>query len=138
MAATDTAAGAEVAEAIRSAIARYAQASDDGRGADVAALYCEDGELEILDQLVVGREALAARTDAAAASRTAPQKHCVFNIVVTASGEDRAEATSDFVFLRIEGGAWQVAIAGRYHDRFERVAGQWLIRRRQAILQTAS
>ncbi len=56
-----TASYAATAAGVRAVIAAYAQAVDDGRYGDIAAMFCEDGSVDLpAAGVVAGREALYA------------------------------------------------------------------------------
>ena len=122
---------ADVAEGVRTAIACYTQALDDGRTDDVVATFCPDGVCEMPG---------AGRIEGAAALREAytewkpsrPQRHLVLNTVITEWDEDVAHATSDFVFVLKGEARWAVELVGRYHDVLHRDGGAWHFHRRVA------
>jgi 3-phenylpropionate/cinnamic acid dioxygenase small subunit len=63
-------------------------------------------------------------------------KHVTTNVIVEVEpGGDRAAARSYYTVLQqVEGGALQPVVAGRYHDRFERVDGAWRFAERDYTL----
>ncbi len=50
--------------------------------------------------------------------------HQIDNVVIDVDG-DGASARSYFCVLQVTGAGLHPVLAGEYHDRFERVAGQW-------------
>jgi len=53
-------------------------------------------------------------------------KHVITNLVIDhENGATQASARSYFTVLQQKDGAVQPVIAGRYHDRFEQVDGEW-------------
>jgi hypothetical protein len=127
---TSTPAG--VAEGIRAAIATYTLALDDGRTDDVVATFCPDGAVDIPGLGAhQGREAI--RAAFAAVEPTRPQRHLVFNTLITEWDHDRATAISDFVFaLKKDGGGWSMQMVGRYHDSLHRDGETWRFHQRRA------
>ena len=63
-------------------------------------------------------------------------KHVTTNVIVDVDpGGDHAAARSYYtVFQQVPGGSLQPIIAGRYHDRFERVDGVWRFAERDYTL----
>ncbi len=59
-------------------------------------------------------------------------KHVTTNLIIAATdGADQATAQSYYTVLQqLDGFALQPIIAGRYHDAFERVDGQWRLTER--------
>jgi uncharacterized protein (TIGR02246 family) len=124
---------AEVAERVRAAIAAYAQALDDGRSDDVVATFCPDGSVDI-PGLGAHRGHDALRSAFAAVAPKAPQRHLVLNTHVTRWSDEEAEATSDLAFAVKGGGAWAIALVGRYHDTLHRHDdGAWRFHRRRVV-----
>jgi len=120
-------------EAIRDLVARYAQLADRGRFADLAALFTDDGVLEVNDRPPArGREAiLALLTGAsdtlAAASPTRLVRHHVASVVVDVASPDSATASAYFLVVTDVGpDHW-----GRYRDQLVQQAGRWLFRHRR-------
>ncbi|GAA3204294.1 nuclear transport factor 2 family protein [Actinocorallia longicatena] len=125
----DHSAPALAAAGIRAVLGAHAQAQDDGRSADVVALYTPDGVLEIPGlPPVEGHEALRDAFLSWAPAR--PQKHLVSNTVVTSLSGDEASAASDVVFLQHSGSEWAVRLVARYDDSFRFRDGAWKIARR--------
>ena len=122
---------ADVAEGVRTAIAVYTQALDDGRTDDVVATFCPDGAVEMPG---AGRfEGVAALREAYAGwEPVRPQRHLVLNTVVTEWSGDEAEATSDFVFVLKGETKWAVQLVGRYHDVLHRDGDAWRFHSRVA------
>lgn len=127
---------ADATTGVGAAIAAYTQALDDGRTDDVIATFCPDGECDMPGLgRHVGHEAL---TKAYAALRpVVPQRHLVFNLLLTRWDDREACATSDVaLFLREESG-WTVRLVGRYHDVLHRDSGgQWRFHSRRAEFTT--
>jgi ketosteroid isomerase-like protein len=126
---------ADVAEGVRTAIAVYTQALDDGRTDDVVATFCPDGWVEMPGQ---GRfEGHAELREAYERwEPVAPQRHLVLNTVVTEWDAEVARATSDFVFVFKGGAKWSVELVGRYHDVLHRDGDAWRFHSRVAEFVT--
>jgi hypothetical protein len=119
-------------EKIREAIARYAHFADGGRFEELAALFAEDGALEI-----AGRAPLCGRTaivDFLNSVKQGPQtgtvrfiRHHVSSLRIDVRSADDATAASYF-FVVTERGPdhW-----GRYRDELVRVGEEWLFKRRR-------
>src|ERR1039457_3116588 len=106
---------AEVVEGVRTAIAVYTQALDDGRTDDVVATFCPDGGVEIPGMGTHrGREALHKAYSRWEPKR--PQRHLVLNTVVAEWSDTEATAISDVVFLLFGDSGWSVQLVGRYRD----------------------
>lgn len=121
-------------ECIRDTLARYTWSGDAGRIEDLAACFCDNGELEIRGEAVLaGRAAIVARLAAVTAAPAAPGlrrivRHNVANIRFTNVTRESAEVSSYFtVFTEIG-----LDHYGRYRDVFVPVAGDWLIAHRLA------
>ena len=122
---------ADVAEGVRTAIACYTQALDDGRTDDVVATFCPDGVCEMPGAGNI--EGAAALREAYAGWKPARhQRHLVLNTVITEWDEDVAHATSDFVFVLKGETKWAVELVGRYHDVLHRDGDAWRFHRRVA------
>jgi uncharacterized protein (TIGR02246 family) len=118
-------------EAIRDLIARYAHAADDGRSADYAALFVEDGVMESQGARRVGRAELAALIDGIYDYSI---KHLQLNTSIQLAG-DRATAQTDLQMLAMDpGGAWQITGCARYEDDLVRASdGNWLFAKRNCV-----
>ena len=120
---------ADVAAGVGDAIARYAQALDDGRTDDVVATFCSDG---VVDMIGLGhceghtelREAYARVVP------QRPQRHMITNTVITGWSDNEATAVSDLVFVRLGDAGWAVQLVGRYDDTFHCHDGVWTVHRR--------
>jgi hypothetical protein len=126
---------ADVAEGVRSAIARYTQALDDGRTDDVVATFCPDGRVELPGMgSHEGHEAL--RQAYSRWEPRQPQRHLVLNTLVTEWSDTEATAISDVVFLLLGDSGWSVQLVGRYHDTLHNDDGTWRFHRRAATFVT--
>ncbi len=126
----------EVAEGVRTAIAVYTQALDDGRTDDVVATFCADGRIEIPGMGTHrGREALHEAYSRWEPKR--PQRHLVLNTVVAEWSDTEATAISDVVFLVLGDSGWSVQLVGRYRDTLHHDGDHtWLFHHRAATFVT--
>ena len=123
---------ADVTAGVGAAIAAYTQALDDGRTEDVVATFCPDGSCDMPGLgRHTGHDAL--RGAYAPLKPTMPQRHLVFNLLLTAWDEQEARATSDVALLLRDESGWTVRLVGRYHDVLHRDDGdQWRFHSRHA------
>jgi hypothetical protein len=121
---------AATAAGVRAAIAAYAQAVDDGRRGDIAALFCADGWVDLPSAgVVVGRKAL----DALFRGEKPPSesRHIVTSTHITRWGADHAVAISDLVIVGAgDGEPWAFRSVGRYFDLLHSWDGGWLFHSR--------
>jgi 3-phenylpropionate/cinnamic acid dioxygenase small subunit len=127
-------------DAITTLLFRYAELMDSGDFAAVAGLFgharirvgpadgdtLDGGAMQTLwEQSVIRYPDGTPRT-----------KHVTTNVIVEVEpGGDRAAARSYYTVLQqVEGGPLQPIVAGRYHDRFERVDGAWRFAERDYTL----
>jgi hypothetical protein len=120
-------------DAIRELMAEYCFRLDDGRFAEMAALFTVDGTWETAFGAATGREAIAAlaadlRARAGAARPRAA--HLVTNIVITLDGE-RARARSNWLVMQNSPAGPKLGSGGAYLDDLVRVDGQWRFRHRK-------
>ncbi|MBL7491163.1 nuclear transport factor 2 family protein [Frankia sp. AgB1.9] len=121
--------------AIHMTLARYCHRCDDADFEGLVALFTADAVFTYGNRSAHGSaELLAFFRD----TQSRPQqrgKHLTVNEVYEPDGDrdDRVLAASDFVFLRFASGRLVPAIAGRYHDQFVRVDGEWRIARREVL-----
>jgi 3-phenylpropionate/cinnamic acid dioxygenase small subunit len=129
---------ADAFAAIEELLFRYATAIDAGDLDAVAALFAH-GAIATDDGTVIARGAEEVRdlyrsTTRIHADGTPRTAHLTTNAVIEVDDDDagRAESRSRFVVHQAvpptgddPGLALQPVIAGRYHDRFERVDGGW-------------
>jgi hypothetical protein len=126
---------AEVVEGVRTAIAVYTQALDDGRTDDVVATFCADGGIE-LPGMGTHRGHQALRDAYARWEPKRPQRHLVLNTVVAEWSDTEATAISDVVFLLLGGSGWSIQLVGRYRDTLHNDAGTWRFHHRAATFVT--
>jgi hypothetical protein len=123
-------------ESIRDLVARYAHAADRGRFDEVAALFADDGVLELPDDRTrTGRAAIQAflagtGTDLRAATGRPWVRHHVSSHRIVVHDPTGAEGFAYF-FVVTERGPdhW-----GRYHDRYAVTDGAWRFARRRVRL----
>lgn len=62
-------------------------------------------------------------------------KHVTTNAIIEVNEEDNSATSRSYftVFQALEGFALQPIIAGRYHDRFERMDGKWRFKERKML-----
>lgn len=106
---------ADVTAGVGTAISTYTQALDDGRTDDVVATFCPDGSCDMPGLgRHEGHEALRKAYEQTKPRQ--PQRHLVFNTVITTWDDDEAQATSDLAFLSKGDAGWTILLVGRYHD----------------------
>jgi uncharacterized protein (TIGR02246 family) len=123
----------EVAEHVRAIIAAHAQAQDDGRADDIAALYCVDGAFVVPGMgRFEGRDTIRDTWTAWAAATPADrlQRHIITNTVITGWDEREAGARSDAILLQKGESGWAVGVVARYHDTFRRTDEGWRLQLR--------
>lgn len=126
--------------AIGDALARYHLAGDRGRYAEMAAIFTEDGVLELPQGPVTGRRAIASamsgegRPAPVEGASSAFIQHHLTTSRVEVTGDGEARGWSSFLVMSPAG----VDHCGRYADTFREVEGVWLIARRKvAVLWTS-
>jgi hypothetical protein len=123
-------------EALRELVAAYAQLADGGRFDDVAALFTDDGILEIDDRPALrGRDAIRAflggtGTDLRTATSVPLVRHHTSNLRLEVATPAEARGSCYF-FVVTERGPdhW-----GRYRDAYRCVDGRWLLAHRRVRL----
>ncbi|HWP65947.1 MAG TPA: nuclear transport factor 2 family protein [Candidatus Limnocylindria bacterium] len=116
--------------AIRRLMTRYCHLVDDGAFDELPQLWSDDAELVLRGETAKGPAAITAMI---AALQTPERRgiHMGVNAIIDVDG-DMAQALSDFVFIRREGGPDPIVkFVGRYADRFVRTRDGWRIRRRE-------
>ena len=119
-------------DAIENLIYRYAECIDAGDLEGVAELFAH-GEVvnEGVEGSQKGREAVLALYRAATriyeGTRTPRTMHVTTNVIVEADEEAGTASSRSYftVFQQTPQLPLQPIIGGRYHDRFERVEGEW-------------
>jgi len=122
-------------EAIRALIHRYAELIDLGELDDLAALFAHGTwSSPGRGTPLRGTEQVRRAYDGVILYDGTPStKHVISNVTIEVMG-DAATARSYFTVLQARPDfPLQPIIAGRYHDRFERVEGRWRFADRQII-----
>lgn len=119
-------------EAIEDVFIRYASAYDEQEVEAAAALFTEDGTLQVSTAgvpLAAGREAIAAFLGAARAARAArgeQPRHLVDNVRVVASDGETADVVSTMALVLTHAdGSTTLDCAGTYTDRLVQRDGRW-------------
>jgi len=124
----------EEKDAIREALAEFCFHLDDGRFAEVAALFSEDGTWDAPFGKITGRQAISHQVASMAARRAAQPDardiHQVTNIIVTLDGE-RANVRSYWTVVHNTPQGPQVRVGGVSTDEMVKQAGKWLFRYRK-------
>lgn len=119
--------------AVQRLMSMYCQCVDDGRFADVAALFANDGVF-VNRGLRIGRPQLVSFLEEAQVPERRGRHSCGYTLVQF-EGDDDAEATTDFVFMGRADGAFSVKFVGRYHDTLRRGPQGWqFVERRVAYV----
>ncbi len=123
------------ADAVRNTVGRYCQFLDDGRIDDVAALFAENGVLDIAAFGIKqqGRAAIAAQLRQTSRPET-KGVHSTFNPVIEVSG-DAATGSFDYVWIDFSG-APRIGLGGRYVFKLVRSAQSWLIEEMKVELRS--
>jgi uncharacterized protein (TIGR02246 family) len=121
----------EEKDAIREVMARYCFALDDGRFADMAALFTEDGTWQTFFGKATGRKAIAEFAAGLRAHRTDNPRaiHHVTNIVITLDG-DTAKVRSNWTTVQNSPDGPKIGSGGAYDDEMVKVGGKWYFRYR--------
>src|SRR3954471_13525570 len=112
---------------IEALVYRYAELLDAGDLDGVAALF-EHAAWKSARADVQGTQAVRRMYDGVILYEdgTPRTKHVITNVVIDhQEGSTQASARSYFTVLQANDGVLRPVIAGRYHDRFERVDGEW-------------
>jgi 3-phenylpropionate/cinnamic acid dioxygenase small subunit len=117
---------------IRLVLARFVQLRDDKRFDEWVQCFHDDGVFDYVSHHLVGRDAI--RDNVAQLLAADRGKHLCVNSIIEVDG-DAAEVSSDFVKLDPLPGTtpqrYEIAVTGRYEDRFERRDGEWRIASRR-------
>ncbi len=120
---------------IRSTLATYCHAIDDGDFDRLGECFAPEAELNAFGRTRNGREAVIALL-AKAMPPESRGKHLTCNTVVADPAEDgdgllRTSVLSDFAFIGPDGSI----LVGRYADEFVRADGAWRIAKRTIALR---
>lgn len=118
-------------DAIREVMARYCFALDDGRFADMAALFTEDGTWHTFFGKATGRQAIADFAAGLRAHRAENPRaiHHVTNIVITLDG-DTARVRSNWTTVQNAPQGPKIGSGGAYDDDMVKLDGRWYFRYR--------
>jgi len=114
-------------EAIREVLAEYCFRLDDGRFAEMAALFTEGGTWDTAFGKATGRAAIA---ELASSLRTRAQQprpravHLVTNIAITLDGE-HARVRSNWMVMQNDPQGPRIGSGGAYLDEMVRSEGSW-------------
>ena len=120
-------------DVIREVLAEYCFRLDDGRFAEMAALFTEDGTWDTAFGKATGRAPIAelARSLRARAEEPRPRAvHLVTNIAI-ALDDARAQVRSNWMVLQNGPQGPRVGSGGAYIDEMVRADGRWLFRYRK-------
>jgi 3-phenylpropionate/cinnamic acid dioxygenase small subunit len=123
----------EEKDVIREVLAEYCFRLDEGRFADMAALFTEDGTWDTAFGKATGRPAIAelARSLRARGVQPRPRAvHLVTNIVIQLDG-DHAQVRSNWMVMQNSPHGPQVGSGGAYEDEMMNLDGQWLFHYRK-------
>lgn len=115
-------------DAIREVLAEYCFRLDDGRFAEMAALFTEDGTWDTAFGKATGRTAIA---ELASSLRTRAEQprpravHLVTNIVITLDAA-RAQVRSNWMVMQNSPQGPRIGSGGAYIDEMVRTDGRWL------------
>jgi 3-phenylpropionate/cinnamic acid dioxygenase small subunit len=120
-------------DAIREVLAEYCFRLDDGRFAEMAALFTEDGTWDTAFGKATGRAAIAELAGSLRARAEQPRPravHLVTNIAI-ALHDARAQVRSNWTVVQNSPQGPRVGSGGAYIDEMIRVEGRWLFRYRK-------
>ena len=123
----------EEKDAIREVLAEYCFRLDDGRFAEMAALFTEDGTWDTAFGKATGRPAIAelARSLRTRVAEPRPRGvHLVTNIVIALEGE-RATVRSNWMVMQNSPEGPRIGSGGAYDDEIVKEGGRWLFRYRK-------
>jgi uncharacterized protein (TIGR02246 family) len=122
----------EEKDAIREVLARYCFALDDGKFAEMAALFTEDGTWHTAFGKATGRAAIAEFAAGLRAHRpgaTPRAIHHVTNVVITLDG-DTAKVRSNWTTVQNSPEGPKIGSGGAYDDDMVKVDGDWFFKYR--------
>ena len=124
----------EAKDAIRELMARYAQALDACRFADVAACFAPDGEWTTDYGTARGPAGIEAfiRGIVPVKGEGPQRKHYITNIIITVDG-DRASAVSDYLIVRESENGLIPVMGGTYKDQFRNTQAGWRFSRKELV-----
>ena len=123
----------EEKDAIREVLAEYCFRLDDGRFAEMAALFTENGTWDTAFGRATGRAVIAelARSLREQAGDQRPgAAHLVTNISITLDGAS-AKVRSNWTVVQNSPEGPKIGSGGAYHDELVKEHGRWLFRYRK-------
>jgi len=123
----------EEKDAIREVLAEYCFRLDDGRFAEMAGLFTEDGTWDTAFGKATGRAAIAelARSLRERAEQPRPSAiHLVTNIAIALDGT-RAQVRSNWTTVQNSPEGPRIGSGGGYKDEMVKEGGSWLFRYRK-------
>ena len=123
----------EEKDAIHEVLAEYCFRLDDGRFAEMAALFTENGTWDTAFGRATGRAVIAelARSLRERAGDQRPRAaHLVTNISITLDGAS-AKVRSNWTVVQNSPEGPKIGSGGAYQDELLKVGGQWLFRYRK-------
>ena len=124
----------EAKDEIRELMARYAQALDACRFADVAACFAPDGEWTTNYGAARGRAEIEAfiRGIVPVKGEGPQRKHYITNIIIRVDG-DTASAVSDYLIIRESENGLIPVMGGTYKDQFRKTPDGWRFSRKELV-----
>ena len=122
----------EEKDAIREVLARYCFALDDGKFAEMGALFTEDGTWHTAFGKTTGRAEIAKFAAGLRAHRLGPTPraiHHVTNVVITLDG-DSAKVRSNWTTVQNAPDGPKIGSGGAYDDDMVKIGGNWFFRYR--------
>jgi 3-phenylpropionate/cinnamic acid dioxygenase small subunit len=123
----------EEKDAIREVLTEYCFRLDDGRFAEMAALFTENGTWDTAFGRATGRAVIAelARSLREGTGDQPPRAaHLVTNISIALDGAS-AKVRSNWTVVQNSPEGPKIGSGGAYHDELVKVGGQWLFRYRK-------
>jgi uncharacterized protein (TIGR02246 family) len=124
--------------AIRTLLARLAQAADGGDLEDYIDMFTEDASWEFPLGPRHGRadirQGAQERRDQKVTGPGSSTRHVITTVAVEIDSEDAATADSYWIFYRDTATEPKIFNMGHYHDAFTREAGSWRLARRQITI----
>lgn len=115
---------------IRELLARYCFALDDGRYANMAALFTEDGVWETAFGTGRGRAGIVAQAESISTDPRPRRVHQTTNIVIDLDGDAATVRSNWMMFVNTLSGP-AISSGGAYEDRVVKVGERWLFQHRR-------
>ena len=133
----DMATPGEDKDAIRELFSAYCFHMDDGRYAELGALFTADGEWIARYARARGPAEIAALM-AANIPAEPKRKHFIMNGLIRLDGDRAGARTSYLVVLQAAGAGLVPSVAGTYEEVLERTADGWRFRERRLVHDLAA